>query len=385
MSGEIGSIRYSKCGEMKIAYAAQVPGPSHRAYAVHVMHMCAALAGLGHDVTLYSMPPSVETDDAFTYYGVSANFQLRHIRLLPLRGVAGPLYGRQIVRRSLTEENPDLVYSRHIYAAYAAFSAGLPVIYEVHMPFSNSIHRFLLSRMLREHNRFTLVAITQALKQQYLRDFPQMTADRVHVAHDGAVLPRDAMFAEPAGKTPRVGYVGNLYPGKGMELIVEVAARMPDLTFDIVGGRPEEIVHWQGYIRSKNIILHGQKPHGELQQFFDRMDIMLLPLQREVSPDGSGADISRWTSPMKMFEYMAQGRAIVASDLSVLAEVLNNEKNALIVPANDPEAWARAIRRLQADPEFRLRLGARAQQDLAEKYTWLARAQSILDASAIEV
>lgn len=363
---------------MKITYAAQVPIPSHRAYAVHVMHMCEAFAGLGHEVTLYAMPPSVEALDPFVYYGLSADFCLEHVRLLPLRGISGPLYGRSIVRKSIAEDIPDLIYSRHIYAAYAAFRSGLPVIYEVHMPFSNSLHRMLLSNMLRDETRFALVAITQALKEQYLRDFPRIPADRICVAHDGAVLPGTTILPDPAKETLRVGYVGNLYPGKGMELIVEIAARMPDLTFDIVGGRKEDVRYWRNCVRGNNLVLHGQQPHGALQPFFDGMDVMLLPLQREVSPDGGNGDISRWTSPMKMFEYMAQGRAIIASDLPVLGEVLIDGHNALIAPGNDPDAWVRAIRRLQSDAGLRCRLGENARQELETTYTWTARCRQIL-------
>lgn len=362
---------------MKVVYAAQVPIPSHRAYAVHVMHMCAALAEMGHEVTLYSMPPSVEAEDPFAYYGLPADFRLSQVDLLPLRGLAGPLYGRKILQQSLAAGRPDLIYSRHIYAAYAAVRRGIPVVYEVHMPFSNSLHKILLSRMLREHDRFALVAITQALKEQYLRDFPQIAPDRIHVAHDGAVLPEGTPHLPASGDTIRIGYVGNLYPGKGMELIVEIAERMPDLNFDIIGGRSEDVTYWRNHMRGENLILHGQKPHGELQPFFDEIDVMLLPLQREVSPDGGGADISRWTSPMKMFEYMAQGRAIIASDLPVLAEVLTNEQNALIAPGEDPDAWVRAIRRLQSDAELRHQLGASAQQDLEATYTWSARCRHI--------
>lgn len=368
---------------MKIAYAAQVPIPSHRAYAVHVMHMCKAFAEQGHEVTLYAMPPSVDASDPFSYYGMCADFRLEKVRLLSVRGVAGPLYGREIVRRSLVGQRPDLLYSRHIYAAYAALLAGLPVIYEVHMPYSNGFHKLLLSRMLRYEGRFMLVAITQALKEQYLRDFPQISGDRIHVAHDGAVLPVRSVPPCLEVKKLRVGYVGNLYPGKGMELIVEIAERMPELTFDIVGGRPMDVVHWGDHISTDNIVLHGQKPHGALQPFFDQMDVMLLPLQRQVSPDGGGSDISRWTSPMKMFEYMAQGRAIVASDLPVLGEVLKNEHNALIAPGGDPNAWVRAIQRLQSDAILRCRLGKTARQELEEKYTWAARAKMILNVSPV--
>lgn len=369
--------------QLKIAYAAQVPIPSHRAYAVHVMHMCQAFAQLGHDVALYGMPPSIEVDDAHDYYGMPRSFNLASIPMSRLRGLAGPAFGRAIVRHALRNRPPDLFYSRHIYAAAFARRAGLPVIYEVHMPVSNAAHHWLLRGMLRDRQRFRLVAITDALRERYLEDFPELQHDDVLIAHDGAVLPENrspTVTENPMSNGFRAGYVGNLFPGKGMELIVDIAARMPDVSFDIIGGRPEDVGYWRSQLRSDNVNLYGQVSHGALQPFFDRMDVALLPLQKQVSPDGGSGDISRWTSPMKMFEYMAQGRAIVSSDLCVLAEVLTDGCNAIIAPGDDPEAWVQAIRRLEVDHEFRFRLGKHAFRDLKRKYTWSARAKKILDA-----
>jgi glycosyltransferase involved in cell wall biosynthesis len=101
----------------------------------------------------------------------------------------------------------------------------------------------------------------------------------------------------------------------------------------------------------------------------------LLPNQSKVEGSGGG-DIARWTSPLKMFEYMAAGRPIVASDLPVLREVLDDEI-AELVPPGDLDAMARAIQRLANDPTRRASMGAEAQRR-AERYSWRGRVRLCL-------
>ncbi len=84
-------------------------------------------------------------------------------------------------------------------------------------------------------------------------------------------------------------------------------------------------------------------------------------------------------SPLKMFEYMAAGKPIISSDLPVLREVLEDGRNAILVPADDLAAWESAIHRLSGDPDLGLRLGEAARRDLHERYTWDARAGRVLD------
>jgi glycosyltransferase involved in cell wall biosynthesis len=96
------------------------------------------------------------------------------------------------------------------------------------------------------------------------------------------------------------------------------------------------------------------------------------------------SDISKWTSPMKMFEYMASGVPLVASTLPVLAEVLRDGDNSLLVPAADIAAWRAAIERLLADDDLRYRLAKRAQDDLVAHYTWDARAEHVMTGLGLE-
>jgi glycosyltransferase involved in cell wall biosynthesis len=87
-------------------------------------------------------------------------------------------------------------------------------------------------------------------------------------------------------------------------------------------------------------------------------------------------------SPLKVFEYMAAGKAIVCSDLPVLREVLEHERTALLVPPDDRDAWVGALVRLARDVPFRHCLGAAARRELEDKYTWQRRAQRVLEGIA---
>ena len=94
---------------------------------------------------------------------------------------------------------------------------------------------------------------------------------------------------------------------------------------------------------------------------------------------GKGCNLSDWMSPLKLFEYMGHGKAIVCSDLPVLREVLTDGVNARLANPDAPEEWVSAIRALHSSPETRVALGARARIDFVEKYSWDRRAEHILD------
>jgi glycosyltransferase involved in cell wall biosynthesis len=125
-----------------------------------------------------------------------------------------------------------------------------------------------------------------------------------------------------------------------------------------------------------NLILTGFVPNAELPIYQAACEVLLMPYQTQVAAS-SGGDIGRYLSPMKLFEYLACGRAILASDLSVLQEILNPQ-NAVILPRDDLDAWVEALITLRDDIPRRMALGAQARQD-AEMYTWEKRASRILD------
>jgi glycosyltransferase involved in cell wall biosynthesis len=141
----------------------------------------------------------------------------------------------------------------------------------------------------------------------------------------------------------------------------------------LVGGRQDDVERMRRTVKEndwRNIEVVGHVSPSEVPFYQVAADILVLP-------NSAQAEISRsYTSPLKLFEYMAAERPIIASDLPSLREVLN-EDNALLVTPDDANALAAALRQLLADPALGQRLAHHARRDV-EAYSWRARAEQIL-------
>jgi glycosyltransferase involved in cell wall biosynthesis len=111
--------------------------------------------------------------------------------------------------------------------------------------------------------------------------------------------------------------------------------------------------------------------HAEVPTLLRALDVCVMPF-----PDTP--HYRHDMSPLKMFEYMAAGRAILATDLPSVREVLVDGESALLVPPGDAPALARGMCRLLADADLRERLGVRARAEAA-RYSWDARARRLLE------
>jgi glycosyltransferase involved in cell wall biosynthesis len=368
---------------VRILYLSLSYVPSRRASSVQVMNMCAALARHGHDVTLVckrSEEAAARGIDDHAFYGVPKTFRVDKVARPLVRG-GGLLYMAGMASRVLRARDYDIVYCRDLVGALLAAERGLPVVFEAHSmpgtPFQQRGWRRLLSRpSLRG-----LVVISEALRRDAEAAGYAPAHAPVVVAHDAAEVKAAPPRSERRGGRPgrRIGYVGSLYPGRGVEMVADLARRLPDVCFDIVGGAESDLARWRATAIPENLTLHGFQPPSRLAEFYRGFDVVLLPHPRHGITGATGAtDISKWTSPMKMFEYMASGVPVVASDLPVLQEILRHEENALIAPAGDVEAWQRAVERLLADPSLAERLGTAARADVEERYTWDARARNVV-------
>jgi glycosyltransferase involved in cell wall biosynthesis len=178
-----------------------------------------------------------------------------------------------------------------------------------------------------------------------------------------------------------MGYLGHLYPGRGIEVLIGMARSVPEADVHIVGGTDRDISAWRATQLPDNVFLHGYVPHSRVGAYLSRFDILAAPYQRQVFTDG-GVETSTVMSPLKLFEYMACGKPILCSDLPVLREVLSPGEDALLVPPDDIRAWADAVRTLERDAELRTRLGSAARDKFLRKHTWVSRAAAVLSSKA---
>jgi glycosyltransferase involved in cell wall biosynthesis len=218
------------------------------------------------------------------------------------------------------------------------------------------------------------VTITRALADELTARYG--ARDRLFVVPDAAPPPVPTDAADPAPTArPVAAYAGHLYPWKGVDVFVRALALVPEIDGLIVGGHPGEpdLARVTALAREVGVAdrleITGLVRPADVATRLARASFLVLPNTPSAMSD-------RYTSPLKLFEYLRLGRAIVASDLAAIREVLADEETALLAPPGDVQALAGALRRLAADPVLATSLGHRARA-LAARFTWTARASRL--------
>ncbi len=198
------------------------------------------------------------------------------------------------------------------------------------------------------------------------------------MAHDGAdEVPDFEALKDWSGREGnlQVGYIGNLYAGRGMEIILRLAFLLKEVDFHVVGGTKKDLARFKGSHDLPNVYFYGHVAHKEVYRYMNSCDVLLAGYQDKVSVWGGG-DTSKFMSPIKIFEYMSSKKAIIASDLPVLHEVLN-KKTAIFVPPDDIKGWKAAICALK-NSALRKELGEAAYNAFRANYTWDIRARNVI-------
>ena len=170
-------------------------------------------------------------------------------------------------------------------------------------------------------------------------------------------------------------YAGHLYPWKGVDVFVRALSMAPGVHGLIVGGHPSEpdLERITRLVRDlgleTRVTTTGLVPPAEVMGRLQTASVLVLP-------NTASAISERYTSPLKLFEYLTLGRPIVASDLPSIREVLTDGRSALLVAPGDPSALAGAFGRLRSDATLGAALGAEAAA-LAPRFTWDARAERL--------
>lgn len=364
---------------MKIVYLSGSAIPSRGANSIQVMRMCEAFAVNGHATTLIAK--QYETNQAcavYKYYGVREKFELVLLSCRKIKGLNVLLLPK--LYRILKRYDPAevLIYARDIYGASLAVQMGFRVIYEAHAAPYNRVISHLEASLLKNPRLIRLVVISKALETLYTSKFD--IKEKVVVCHDAALVPNLSSSADLAWPvcrgTLQIGYMGHLYPGRGVEIILECAKRLPEYDFHIVGGEESDIVFWKSR-SSANVYFHGFLEPAAIHNAHAKCNVLLMPYQREIINPHSHLNTVPWMSPMKLFEYMASHRAIVASDLPAIREVLD-EHMAVLVQPDDLEQWINGIRRCE-DPPYRQSLADNAYNAFVQHHTWEKRARTVLN------
>jgi len=378
---------------MKLIYLSNLRMPTERAYGIQIAKTCEAFSDLGVNLELV-MPrrKNPRTDSISIYYDVRDNFRIKRIYApdfyLPggLDRVAVNI--KEVISALLLcfyalNQKADIIYSRDEWPLYFLSFFKKNLVFEAHR-FSN-LRKFFYRRF--KNKNFKIIVITKHLKDDFIK--MGFKEEKILVAPDGVDLAEFEINISREEARTKVSlplnnhivmYSGHLFEWKGADTLLEAAKLISNdqllisknVLFVFIGGTDYDIDKFRKKSEKlDNVLILGHKPHKEVPLFLKAADVLVLP-------NSAKEEISRYyTSPLKLFEYMASGRPMVASDLPALREVLNPSNSILVSPDNYQKlAWG--IKILLDKPDIGNILVQKALEDV-KKHTWSTRVQSIFN------
>jgi len=378
----IGSI----CAVKKINYVTNVRVPTEKAHGKQIARTCEALADLGIAVTLFhSGRKSAIKEDFFGYYDIKENFSLRSLKTLDVMAIGFfPKPVRFYLQKALFlvkiyfrkwDEN-DHYYTRDPEIAWALGGLHLRVVFEAHSWPSRGarIMCFLLKNT--DHITANSSGTAEEFTSRGFRNIsvvpngftPTDVTENKLELRERFSLPRDAIIFM---------YIGGFAKWKGVPFMLSAWAKhfgsKSDYHLVLGGGTKEDVDDSEG-VRWKdlqNVHFLGRVSYKEQPYYFKAADILILPNSKVTRESVSH------TSPIKMFDYMASGRPIVASRLPSIMEVLN-EDNSFLYEADDEDDFARKLDLVLEDKKGSDKRASVAKEQ-SKDFTWSRRASKMVD------
>jgi glycosyltransferase involved in cell wall biosynthesis len=377
--------------KLRIAYMSLLSSvPSRQANSISMMNTCSQMAHFGSDVDLI-LPRAkrglsekiLEGKSIWEFYGVAKKFS---ITLLPR-----PFFflhpksiGYTLLAVSYAaHKGYSVICARHLSLAYLGALYGKISIFESHDYLSaleSPLFGKWIKRMRKNPSSLGVIVTTHSAAKAY--EEKGIPPERMLVAPNGVNLERfvDSDGNEGLKKSlglpldrPVVGFSGHLYEGRGVEELLLCAQMLEKAYFLIVGGEPGDIQRCRAFAQQlglSNVEFAGFVSQPRLGRYLLASDVLVMPYTKKTVT-------YQCMSPMKMFDYLACGRPIVATDFPVVREVLSQGRNAILVKEGSAKALAVGLRWLFDHPEEGRRLAGAAKRD-AEKYSWKNRVRRIL-------
>jgi len=365
---------------MKLIYIANIRVPTEKAHGLQIMKMGEAFAHQGLEVELV-VPRRFNKikENPFDYYGVEKNFKITKIFSLDLVkfGKIGFLLQSlsfvKMVCFYVLFKKADFIYSRDALPLFWLSFFKSDLFWETH----NAVFNFIARRVLKKCKK--IICISNGLKKFYVDN--GVNPDKILVAPDGVDIEKFQVSSSKIQAREKLNlpldkkiilYTGHLYKWKGAQVLAGASKFLDDDCLIVfVGGTEKDIKSFKFQVSSfKNIFVVGHRPHREIPLWLKAADVLVLP-------NSAKEKVSRfYTSPLKLFEYMASAVPIVASDLPSIREILN-VGNAVLVRPDEAKSLAGGVKILLRDSGLGDRISKQAYADAAE-YTWDKRSEKII-------
>ncbi|MDD5438192.1 MAG: glycosyltransferase [Patescibacteria group bacterium] len=369
----------------KIFYVSNIRFPTEKAHGYQIAKMCEAFSETGAEVELVVPQRSNNIkSDGKEYYGLKKPINVTY---LPIFDAQAYPWIPETLAFGLTSlsflfacallkiEKNSVIYTRSPELVKLFALKGYKTFFECHQ-----LPKRLVSLYAWEIKKAAgIVTISRGLKTDLVEIF-KTPENKILTAPDGVDFGLFDVELDRAEARRRLNlpidqqmavYAGQLHDWKGVDVLANAAKLTPQVKFYFVGGTPESIGKFRAKFTNPEFENIANLSRVDLATWLKAADVLVLPNTAKV------AISERYTSPLKLFEYMASQTPIVASNLPSLREILTDEEAEFCLP-DDPIDLARAIRKTLSDAESARAKAARAYLKV-KKYTWLNRSKNILD------
>lgn len=370
--------------------------PTWQANGLQTISMGNAFAKLGLRTTLYYIPSPYDKNDPLRLYGAETLLMLKTLprAVLPMRksfkleqwkffpSFFHAFIWSGFVTHLISRSKADFYFVREPMIAWWLGRRGLPTVLEMH-DIPNGIEQIFIRKASHQSSVKLVLAVTEHLRADLAKQLG-VPAEKLLTLHDGIDLDTAScpMTKEKARRKlglpldkPLVVYTGKLDTEKGVEVLARAAPMLNDIHIVLVGGGPladGRLQRLVGEVNGTNLTLVGFKSHSDVLVFQKAADVLVLPHSMKYLHS------AYYTSPLKLFEYMAAGVPIVATALPATKEVLRHGENGWLVQPDSPFALAEGVRHVLANGCLASALAHQATQD-AKLYSWERRATRIME------
>ena len=343
---------------MTIIYALPELLPDSRARFIQIINTCHALAKTGNEVILITgIKKGYSAGEIFKFYGMEKHSNLKIIHLPILRRENSSFFRFSwhvvfhfsllifLLHRKLHAETKTVLFIRHLKLAGFLLRLRkilrIPLIFEVHEIFHFNISKRRKREKIKEieyrvyNNADLIISISESINKYLIQ--MQILHKSIHTIPDG--VKKDWLEINKDPSASYICYTGSLYAWKGVDTLISAMKFLPDEKLLIVGGG-DRLVKLKNMAKDEGtdyrVEFVGAVSHSSIPDYLSQAKVAVLPN----IPQGP----SEFSSPLKLFEYMACGIPVVASNIPVFREILTDGKNAILFEPDNPESLANSIK-----------------------------------------
>ena len=366
---------------MRISIISNSASPSKNASSLQTAKLCESLSEIGHEVTLI-LPGTGYKKNLYNFYNIKSKFKiirLKFFKKFPV-GINYYLFSLWAIYSS-NYRNQDFLITRNFFVSFILCILKKKHIVEIHddLKIEGRIVRFLVffTKFLNSNNILKLITTTNTLKKIYSVKYG-ILKNKIQVLHNASSLNVKFKYYTNMKKKLNIGYFGSIYKSRGLNIITKLSEIDKYNNYYVYGGEKNDVIELKKKYRNSNIFFSEYIPYLKIEKKLNKIDICILPYTKKITVSGNVGDISNYTSPLKIFDYMKTGKLIICSNLKVIREVLENNKNSILVNDFDKlNSWLTNINliRLNKNKFNRIRRNAYI---FGNKYNNIWRVKNIL-------